>query len=334
MPMNETIYATAFDGEQIIENAEVTVEKGIVTAINQNQIGQGSGFFLMPGLIDAHTHMGTREQVDIMLRNGITATCDVSAPAELVAESEYLRIVPSAGMAMGVVMNPKRFVEKAVANGAKYIKVLLFNPMSIGKHALNGIVKEAHDRNLKVAVHATELETVRQAVEADADILLHVPMKEAFPPELAREIARKGIAVAPTLVMMETFSVSGRNGYQPEHYANAEAAVRLLREEGVTILGATDANPGNFAPEVVYGSSMHRELELLVKAGLSPVEALTASTSRTARVFGISGAGKIQVGSHADMVLVEGRPDRNITDSRQVLRVWSNGKTVWEKGNS
>lgn len=40
--------------------------------------------FLMPGLIDAHTHMGEKEQIRKMLKNGITATCDVSAPSDLV----------------------------------------------------------------------------------------------------------------------------------------------------------------------------------------------------------------------------------------------------------
>ena len=96
---------------------------------------------------------------------------------------------------------------------ARYIKVLLFNPLSIGKPALCGIVKAAHSIGLKVAVHATQIAAVRQAVDAGADILLHVPMKEEYPPELAETIAGKGIAVAPTLVMIETFANSYRNGY-------------------------------------------------------------------------------------------------------------------------
>lgn len=133
-----------FDGEKVWAGAAVTVENGLivsVTACDPAECGEG---FLMPGLIDAHTHMGSDAHVDALLRYGITTTCDVSASKELVESSKQLAIISSAGMAMGMVINPKAYVEKAVANGARYIKVLLFNSLSIGKTALRGIVKAAH----------------------------------------------------------------------------------------------------------------------------------------------------------------------------------------------
>lgn len=155
-------------------------------------------------------------------------------------------------------------------------------------------------------------------------------MKEAFPAELAQAIAENGIAVAPTLVMMETFAQSNRNGYLPEHYANAEAAVRLLREKGVEILAATDANPGSFAPGVVYGSSLHREMELLVKAGLSPLEVLQGVTRKNAQAFDLRGIGTIAPGQRANLVLIEDRPDRNICDSAKIAQIWIDGKPIME----
>lgn len=211
-----------FDGEKVWAGAAVTIENGIITSVTSCDPAERGDEFLMPGLIDAHTHMGTMAQVDAMLQNGIAAACDVSASRELVDSSKQLEIVSSAGMAMGMVPNPKGFVEKCTANGARYIKVLLFNAFSIGKSALRGIVRAAHEKGLKVAVQAIALATARQAVDADADILLHVPMKEAFLTELAETVARKGIAVAPTLVMMETFAHSGQFGYKQSDYANAE----------------------------------------------------------------------------------------------------------------
>lgn len=193
-----------FDGEKLWDGATVTVEDGRILSVTACDPAECDKGLLIPGLIDAHTHMGTRAHIEAMLKAGITATCDVSASAELAEHSDKLEIIRSAGMAMGVEMNPKGYVEKAAANGARYIKVLLFNPLSIGKMALKGIEKAAHERNLKVAVHAAEVSTYRQATEAGADILLHVPMKEKFPEDLAKTIAEKGIAVAPTLIMMET----------------------------------------------------------------------------------------------------------------------------------
>lgn len=323
--MTEKIVCTLFDGEKIWEQAEVTIENGLITAVTAAEDAPIENGFLMPGLIDVHTHTGSKAHVDALLRSGVTATCDVTASRELIESSKQLEIVSSGGMAMGAVLNPKAFVEKTAANGARYIKVLLFNSFSIGKAALRGIVKAAHEKGLKVAVHATELTTVQQAVDAGADILLHIPMKGAFPEKQAQEIREKGIAVAPTLVMMEAFAKSGKFGYKESDYSHAEAAVKLLHDSGVPILVASDANPGNFAPAVEHGSSIHREMELLVKAGLTPMEVLTAVTSKNAEAFGLN-AGRIAPGQPATMVLMEGRPDKRITDTTNIRKIWVNGE--------
>lgn len=324
--MTELCYPL-FDGERVWEGAAVAVENGVITSVRECDPAACGHGFLLPGLIDAHVHMETPAHVEELLRGGVTTACDVSASAELIRSSRQLSIVSSAGMAMGMVMHPEGYVQKAAVSGARYIKVLLFNALSIGKPALRGIVHAAHEKGLRVAVHATELATVRQAAEAGVDILLHVPMKEVFPEELAAEIAEKGMAVAPTLVMMETFAHSGRNGYEPAHYQNAEHAVGLLRRHGVPILAATDANPGSFAPAVGYGSTLHRELALLVSAGLIPTEALRAATSQSAAAFDLK-AGRLAPGQPATMLLVDGRPDRQITDSSAIRKIWVRGETI------
>ena len=153
-------------------------------------------------------------------------------------------------------------------------------------------------------------------------------MKEEYPAELAATIAERGIAVAPTLVMMETFATSRRNGYIPEHYRNAENAVRLLHESGVRILAATDANSGSFAPAVAFGSTLHREMALLARAGLSPVEVLASATGRIAEVFGIDDIGAIRAGKRADLLLIDGRPDRNMADTSRIRQIWIDGKAI------
>lgn len=317
-----------FDGKTFWDGASVSIENGVITAVEKCNPAKCSEGFLMPGLIDAHTHMGTTAQVDAMLRSGITATCDVSASKELMDSSRKLEIISSLGMAMGVVLNPKGFVDRAAANGARYIKVLLFNTLSVGKLTLRSIVKAAHEKELKVAVHATEVATVRQAVDVGADILLHVPMKAPFPIELAKNIAEKKIVVVPTLVMMETFSKRGQFGYKESDYSNAEAAVKLLHDCDVPILVATDANPGSFAPAVAHGTAIHREMELLVKAGLTQLEVLQGATIKVAEAFGMEKAGLIAPGQPATMVLVEGRPDREITDTAKIWKIWVKGEQV------
>ena len=317
-----------FDGERLWDGACVTVSDGriiSVTACAPSECGDG---FLMPALIDAHTHMESMSQVESMLKCGIAATCDVNGSQSLIRSSKQLRIVSSAGMIMGRTLNPKNTVARYRDAGAQYIKVLLFNPLAVGKRTLSGIVDAAHEQNLKVVVHATSVATVKQAVEAGADILLHMPMKEEYPVGLAETIARKGISVAPTLVMMETFSQSGRNGYRPEHYENARKAVNLLYKTGVRILAATDANSGSFAPGVSFGPSMHREMELLVDAGMTPTEVLASATSVNADLFGMSDTGLIKAGKRADLLLIDGRPDEVITDTAKIRQMWIGGESV------
>lgn len=315
-----------FDGKKVIENASVVIENGVITQITK-MAGEAvnSEFLLMPGFIDAHTHMSTQEQIETMLKNGVTGTCDVAVSESLVQNAKRFTIVSSFGMTMGT-LNGKSYVKKAINAGAEYIKVLLMEPNFMKKSVLKDICNTAHDNGIKVAVHAISIKTVQMSVDCGADVLIHVPMKEEFPEDLAKLIAKKRIAVAPTLVMMETFANSGRRGYKQEHYQNAENAVKLLHENGVTILAATDANPGIYAPAVAYGTSMHREMELLVQAGMTPTEVLASATKKVAEVFAIENIGAVEEGKKAVLILIEGRPDKNITDTTKIKQIWIDGR--------
>ena len=90
------------------------------------------------------------------------------------------------------------------------------------------------------------------------------------------------------------------------------------------ILAGTDApNPGT-----AHGASLHRELELLVHAGLAPTEALAAATSVPASAFHLADRGRVARGLRADLVLVNGDPTRDITATRDIVGVWKGGAPV------
>jgi hypothetical protein len=113
------------------------------------------------------------------------------------------------------------------------------------------------------------------------------------------------------------------NTSQPAYEA-AERALRQLKAEAVPVLAGTDApNPGT-----TYGASLHGELELLVEAGLSPLEALRAATSIPAEKFNLSDRGRIQSDLVADIVLVKGDPTKDIKATRNITAVWRNGVKV------
>jgi imidazolonepropionase-like amidohydrolase len=98
-------------------------------------------------------------------------------------------------------------------------------------------------------------------------------------------------------------------------------AVGGLVEAGVTILTGTDVSSGT----TFHGVSVHRELELLVRAGLSPSEALAAATSNVANAYGLSDRGVIAAGKRADLLLVRGDPTKDVTASRDIISVWRGG---------
>lgn len=103
------------------------------------------------------------------------------------------------------------------------------------------------------------------------------------------------------------------------------ANVRALHDAGVLLVAGTDAP----YPGVYYGEGLHRELELLVEAGLTPLEAISAATRNAAVLLGEEDAwGTLQPGLAADLVLVDGRPDRDIGDTRRIRWVMQGGRRV------
>lgn len=320
-----------FDGENISESTKTIIKDGkILSEFFQHKNKDNNNYFLMPGLIDAHTHVSFRNQLTKMRKNGVTGSCSISTPNSIKQKNGYPRIWSSYSMALGGINNAKAYVENEISHGADYIKVLLEKPprmtfQTIKNNVFCDIVKYAHENNLKVAVHAVTVETVEMAVHANADILIHVPLEEPLPVSLAKQISSQKMAVVPTLVMMKAFTKSWRFGYKKEDYNNAEISVQRLYDLKVPILTGTDANSTIFVPKISYGTSLHKEMELLVKSGMTPLEVLKGATSNVAKVFDLKGIGTLLSDNKVDMVLIDGRPDQCISDIKKIKSVWIDG---------
>jgi imidazolonepropionase-like amidohydrolase len=110
------------------------------------------------------------------------------------------------------------------------------------------------------------------------------------------------------------------------NYSAAQETVRLLNSVGVTILAGSDAAYLAGVPaSVPFGSTMHLEMELLVEAGLSTVQALQAATSLPAKYFGLTDRGVIAPGMRADLLLIDGDPIADIKTTRKIKKVWLAG---------
>jgi imidazolonepropionase-like amidohydrolase len=251
----------------------------------------------------------------------------------------------------------RAFVDARIAEGSDYIKIVYDDGALAGMPlptldaaTVRAAIAAAHARDRLAVVHISTGDAARTVIDAGADALVHIFTDRAPRDDLGRVAASHGIFVVPTLTVMDgIYSRRGGRailddpdlgrrlfpddrtnldisrltiGALPGDFAHALAAVRVLHDAGVPILAGTDApNPGTVA-----GASLHRELELLVQAGLTPLEALKAATSSTARAFGLDDRGRIARGLRADVVLVEGDPTTDIRKTRAIVGVWKEGR--------
>jgi imidazolonepropionase-like amidohydrolase len=96
-----------------------------------------------------------------------------------------------------------------------------------------------------------------------------------------------------------------------------------MHKAGVRLLAGSDS----LDPYVFPGDSLHHELELLVRAGLPPADALRAATLGAAEFFGLeSELGTIEEGKRGDLVLLEANPLENISNTRRIAAIIQNGR--------
>jgi imidazolonepropionase-like amidohydrolase len=101
-----------------------------------------------------------------------------------------------------------------------------------------------------------------------------------------------------------------------------------MHDKGIPIGAGTDAPLGLSVP----GYSLHSELEMLVRAGLSPLEALQSATVRPAEYFSLQDEmGSIDVGKKADMVLLDANPLDDITNTKKISAVVTKGTLLTEE---
>ena len=222
----------------------------------------------------------------------------------------------------------RQFVAERVAEGSDYIKIVVGNPApSHDQATLDALVAAAREYGQLTVAHASSYEAVQMAQRARVSVLTHVPLDQALDEAAAADAVAADRILIPTLAMME--GIVQQSAPPGRDYAAARASVTVMYRAGVPILAGTDANAEVGGPATIsHGSSLHHELELLVEAGLTTVDALRAATSRPARYFGLADRGVIEPGRRADLVLIDGDPLRDIKATTSIRRIWCAGIEV------
>ena len=244
-------------------------------------------------------------------------------------------------------------VDQLRLSGANAVKIILesgsagmlFNRLDT--NIAKAIAEQARKHGLAVAVHTGDVRDVVDAIAFGATSIEHGSVREAIPDELFAAMAKQGIVYDPTLTVIEALTEArlGKTGLldrtlvqqvAPEGLIKATKAAlskaagagevppamaiatdNLLRAHKAGVKLVTGSDAGNLL--VIHGPTVHREMQLWVKAGIPAEVAIRAATRNTAELLGIGNrAGLIKIGYDATMLLVDGNPLEEIAATERI----------------
>jgi len=260
----------------------------------------------------------------------------------------------------------RAFTDAAIERGTDVVKIWVddFNgslPVKMKPEIWRAVIAEAHARHRRVAAHVYYLDDARQLVTDGVDILAHgvrdKPVDDAF----VQALKRHGTWYIATLDLNEAAYVYAQHpawmdqpffthAVQPDlakqfadpawrqHVAADKATgvnqqalqtnlqnLKTLYTAGVKIGFGTDAGA---MPLRIPGFAEHRELALMVDAGLTPLQAIQIATQRGAQLLELDDRGVLAKGKRADFVVLDADPSNDIEATTKIDAVWQAGKQV------
>lgn len=424
--------------KKILPNQQVLLSGDRIEGISSNgfkspgaQLIDGTGKFLMPGLVDAHVHFfqsgGLYTRPDVIdlrkvfpLENeiawnhrfmedqlrryisaGITTVIDVGSTKAFLAQRDSLRQntqVPKILMTGPLITTWEPDVYKNLGNNEPFHQVfsapaakeavramlplkpdfikiwfiVLDKDKTLGTSRLLPIVvaaiDEAHRNGLKVAVHATDRVTAREAVENGADYLVHGVDDEIIDENFLDLLKRKKTVLCPTLAvagnyqkvfsqqygfsatdhqlanpftigslfdlqhLTDTALVNRYKNYALQSASQQQTADSILKINLLKLVrSGIPIATGTDAGNIgtLHASSYFQEINLMKEAGMSNWEILEASTINGAKALGLDKSfGSLEEGKDASLLLLSRNPVEDLANLRSVSLVFNKGMVI------
>ena len=219
------------------------------------------------------------------------------------------------------------------------------------------IIDEAHKRGARVIAHVYYFADAKELVRAGIDGFAHLVRDREIDDETVATIAKRRVFIMPNMGLAETRTTAQapawlddplykavtpaaviervRAGYRDRTPAAVETAQKTysIMERNLAKLNAAGALIGFGAdsgavPDYFHAFTTHRELELMVHAGMTPAQALTSVTVNAAAFLKMAGHGTLDAGNSADFLVLEANPLENVSNTRKINRVYLHGQEL------
>lgn len=337
--------ALAIVGDQITFNL-----KNVTTWID------GNGGFLIPGLIDSHCHPSSIKDLKRLSSYGVTTALNMACANYALCASlkdqpgltsfftaDHGITAPNTTHALMfqappdlLITDPSqapKFVAQAFGNNSDWLKIIA-EPNGPSQETQNQLVKLTHELGRQTMTHASIIPAYIQAIASGTDGIQHTPGDGLLTPIMINNILANNKWVTPTTILVQNFlkypDALAFSSYRNNSWPIVVKNVQSMRAARVPLLVGTDAIPsdGPLASRIQHplGNSLHDELDIFVnQIGFKPSEALRAATLLPSRMHKLFDRGIIAEGKRADLVLLNSNPLKNISATRDIVRVWNGG---------
>jgi imidazolonepropionase-like amidohydrolase len=263
------------------------------------------------------------------------------------------------------VKEAQRAVDEMAAHRVDIIKIWVDKLHSkmpeMTPEIYKAVIDEAHKRHVRVAAHVYALEDAKQLVADGVDVLAHSVRDQVVDDAFVKAMTQHHTWYVPTFTVDESAYVYAEHpafmqtkffleaagpqlmaklndpGYvekihqdsqtaqHQKDFASGQQNLKKLFGAGVSVGFGTDAGA---LPGRIPGFAEHHELALMVQAGLTPMQAITAATGENAKLIHSADRGTIAVGKRADLLVLDADPLADIGNTQKIFAVYHDGHSI------
>jgi imidazolonepropionase-like amidohydrolase len=378
------------DSVIVITNGRISAvgPRGAVTVPDDALVIDATGKTIMPGIVNAHAHVGgtlglstgnynaqnLTRQLQLYARYGVTTVNSLGGDEEqgFALRNEQFdeglnraRVFVAGSVVTGSTeASVREQVNSNADKGSNFIKVRVDDNLGrstkMARPLIDVLIDQAHQRRLPVAVHLFYLDDAKYILRAGADLIAHSIRDLAADQEFIDLVKARDVCYIPTLTReVSTFVYENEPAFfsdpfflkevdseileelmTPERQSqmrnSASAAaykeglvvatdnVKRLSDSGVRLAMGTDTGP----PARFQGYFSHMEMQMMVDAGMSPLDVIRSSTGIAADCINVGDVGTLEPGKWGDLVLLGANPAEDIANTKTIEGVWVAGNRV------